>query len=1211
MNDSTSFRKSHSLFNRGFIALLITQFTVAFNDNAFRWLLVPIGKCYADNDIIRVLGGVFLLIPFLIWTSIAGYVTDRFSRRRIMIWCKIVEFILLLAAIFIIAFGPSVDNHRVVSSFPPKIIFLLVILFLIGSQSAFFSPSKYSVIPDIVPETKLSAANGFVAMLTMLACVLGQVVGGYVYFWTTNFYEETIDNVTNIQVTGIPGAENIWITAIVLLGIALIGLVASLFIPKLKAVAPDSKFPRNPFVQTYRDLKTLFSYKKLFWIAVASAFFWGLAAIATNNIDKFATEYLKVQQQYVTILIAILSIGIGFGALVCGFLSGKKIELGFVPIGAIGMGVMIFILGLTPAYKQIIGEGMGNPLNAPYIFASIMMIIMGLFAGFYDVPLAAYIQRNSPEEKRGRMLAAYNFLSFSIMIFFLIAGMVGVIVFNAVNKMKIVNYDPSLLIWMSTGLFTALVGVVLLYYLWDKFLMNFFRLLLIFLYRPKVIGLENIPESGGFVMTSNHISLIDGMLIESIFPRNIRFLAFEPMIPKWFEPLIRETRLIKLLPGKKAVIAIKAAREGLREGDIIGIFPEGGITRNGQMRQFESGFLSILKGEQESPVVPVYVHGLFGSMFSYKFGDKIKFPPKVLPTGVVIAFGKPIYNPENSLQIQQAVQELGAEICHESDIKRHPIPARALIKTCKKRKFIALFADADSNDLNDSNDSNANSNADTNNSNNTNNTNNSNNTNNTNNSSDSNKSGNSIVNRPAITGGKFLENVLLLRRLLNSFVLSNRKSEQNIGILIPDSIISAIVNGAITIDRRVAINLDYQLDVQTINAIIRNEKVKRVVMSRKFENFFKKIESRIEAEIIFAEDIFDRATLIGKLSARFGAIICPRKILEFQLGLLSSKRYKDIVTIIYSNKDNVGEIIAEDKISDKLPVGIVWTNSNLLEAERGFVDAMRLNKDDVIFGNAQFSQPMGYAGVLWSTFFSGGASFLRGSRALISVTKNQLSQATQSTTQLRQEVQSNLQSTFQSDENSTTIQTLDQAGEYRREKIYSDRICLSSASVSFLAADFVELEELISDKNLARGGFDFSRVKTVICGVDGDGVVGSIDKILGEWESKFGVRPVTGFFAKELVLFATMNVPAIRKIDDFHTYNKEGSMGRPIAGVAIKVINPETEQDAKPNEVGVIIIKSSTISPTESLMITELKNDWYKTKIKAKIDGDGFVWFID
>jgi len=449
-----------SLWNRGFIALLITQFTVAFNDNVFRWLLVFIGIAYAQTigeaDGIRFLGAFFLVVPFLLWASIAGYVTDRFSRRKTVIWCKAIELVLLAAGIGIICLGPTVADSN---GMPMKVYLLLGVLFLLGSQSAFFSPSKYGLIPDLVPTTSISAANGIIVMLTMLAIVSGTVVGGYVYFWTTLFHDVLnpatglVDEVAH----DIPGGHNVWVSVIVIVGVATIGLISSFFIPKMNAVDPNARFPKNPFLQTGKDLATLFSHRALFWVAVASAFFWGLAAMAQNNIAKFGTEFLMVPPQDVTPLVAILTIGIGIGAVLCGYLSGKRIELGLVPIGAFFMGLFILILGFTPGHAEPVGVGKGSPFDTPYIFGAVVMLLVGLGAGLYDVPLAAYIQKHSPPAQRGRMIAAYNFCTFFAMLVFTGLGLFGAIVFAQMGL------NASLMIWIATGLLTLAVCAMLVY----------------------------------------------------------------------------------------------------------------------------------------------------------------------------------------------------------------------------------------------------------------------------------------------------------------------------------------------------------------------------------------------------------------------------------------------------------------------------------------------------------------------------------------------------------------------------------------------------------------------------------------------------------------------------------------------------------------------------------------------------------------------------
>jgi len=449
-----------SLWNRGFIALLITQFTVAFNDNVFRWLLVFIGIAYAkttgEADGIRFLGAFFLIIPFLLWASIAGYLTDRFSRRHTVIWCKAIELVLLAIGIAIICCGPTVAD---VGGMPITVYFLLGVLFLLGTQSTVFSPSKYGLIPDLVPEESISAANGMMVMLTMIAIVSGTVVGGYVFYWTTLFHDVLnpatglIDEVAR----DIPGGHNIWVTVLVIVGAAAIGLVSSFFLPKMNAVDPKAKFPVFFFWQTCKDIATLFSYRALFWVAIASAFFWGLAALAQNNIAKYGTEFLMVMPQNVTPLVAILTIGIGIGAVLCGYLSGKRIELGLVPIGAFFMGLFILILGFTPGHAEPIGVGKGSPLDTPYIFGAIVMLLTGLGAGLYDVPLAAYIQKNSPESQRGRMIAAYNFCTFFAMLVFTGLGLVGAVLFA---KMGL---NASLMIWIATGLLTLAVSATLAY----------------------------------------------------------------------------------------------------------------------------------------------------------------------------------------------------------------------------------------------------------------------------------------------------------------------------------------------------------------------------------------------------------------------------------------------------------------------------------------------------------------------------------------------------------------------------------------------------------------------------------------------------------------------------------------------------------------------------------------------------------------------------
>jgi acyl-[acyl-carrier-protein]-phospholipid O-acyltransferase/long-chain-fatty-acid--[acyl-carrier-protein] ligase len=1072
--------KPQSLWNKGFIALLITQFTVAFNDNAFRWLLVPIGKEYANGDLIRFLGGAFLILPFLIWTSIAGYVTDRFSRRNAMIWCKLVEMLLLAVAVGVICLGPTAAEAASSSGgMPIKIIILLGIMFLLGSQAAFFSPSKYGTIPDLVPKTHISAANGVVSMLTMLACVSGQILGGYVFFWTT-IYENNLP-------TGIPGGEHVWITALVLLGAAGIGFLASFFIPKMKAVAPDAKFPLNPFLQTGHDLAALFSHHKLFLISIASAFFWGLAALAQNNIDKYATEFLMVQQQHVTVLAAVLTIGIGIGAVICGWVSGKRIELGLVPIGAFGMGFFILILGFTPGYASEVKAGFGTPLALPYLFATATMFLTGLWAGLYDIPLAAYIQEKSPPTQRGRMIAAYNFMTFSAMFLFIGLGLVGAKLFG------IFSNHPSLIIWIATGLLTIVVSIALAYWFNGPFIIFSLRVLLRVVYRPKLVGLENIPQEGGALLVSNHISLLDGLILYAACPRNTRFLAFEPMVPKFFEGCVRETGLIKLLPGnpKRIVQALKAAREALKNGEVVGIFAEGGITRNGQMKAFEPGFLSILKGLNDIPVIPCHIGGLHESMFGYKYGDKkTTLLPRRLLNDVIIAFGKPIYNPQYPQQVQLAVQELGVDTYREHNTKLLPIPARTLIKTCRRRGRKLLFADSTGLQL---------------------------------------------------SGYKFLAATLISRRLLKKHILGSRDEECHVGVLTPMSVGGCVLNAALALDRRVPVDLNFTFGIEGINYCIKQAGIKHVLTSRKvIERYAEvRLDQKLEAEVICSEDLIPNVSLWTKIGCLGEAILLPRWILERILGLHRKSLSEELATIIYTSG------------STGRPKGVMLTNNNLAEVGRGFVGAMNLNSKDMVLGFLPFFHAFGFMGNFWLPIFCGGSGVFHFSPL-----------------------------------------EPKKIGEMARK-----------FPVTFLASTPTFLRNFL--RRCPKE--DFEHVHTVMCGAEKLPV-----DLIDAWEQKYGVRPSEGFGATELSPLPATNVPESRVFDHFHIYRKDGSIGRAIINVAVKVVDWETGADLPPNEIGMIVVKGAIVMKgyyrQPELTAEVLKNGWYRTGDIGKMDEDGFLW---
>ncbi|MCL2622775.1 MAG: MFS transporter [Planctomycetaceae bacterium] len=821
-----------SCWTPGFIALLVTQFTVAMNDNVFRWLIIPIGACYIAKKSVITLGAIALLVPFILFVSVAGYVTDRYSRRSVIIWCKLIEMILLAIAALVVSFLPFGDHPEF------KVAVLLVLLFLLGTQSAFFSPSKYGVIPDLVPQNQISNANGIIAMMTMIAIISGSILGGSLYIWTTKFIIADGHEIRD----GAPGMENWMVMFLVLVGIALIGFIASLFIPKLKATDVNARFPVNLFKQNYLDIKLLVSYRSLFWVAIASAFFWGLAVFSQNNIFIYATDYLKVTEDRMAVLAGILTLGIAFGSVMAGWLSRGRIELGIVPIGAVGIGIFAFLLGFTPGLPASVGERMGTVTSSGYIYGAVGLLLIGLAAGLYDVPLSAYLQKESPREKRGRILAAYNFFTFGFMLMF--SGLFYVLAtcFGWFSQV------PSLWIWLFAGVLVLAVSVILLRALLFHAIVFFVRFMFRYFYRVEVRGEENIPREGGVLMVTNHVSFLDGPIVYAFSSRPVRFFAHHEYIRGWLPNyLARKTRVLRIVPGKKSVVdAIKQARQALAEGDVVCICPEGGITRTGQIREFEPGYTSFLKGNEDVPIVPVFIGGLFGSITSYADRKRKIFSwPRPLRYRVLIEYGKPVPGNTPTHELKHIIDEMAAE-----SVKREQghkfIPPRQALRAYKKRLFKSYHQFADS-------------------------------------------TGNKATTR------EFFLKTLVARRVLRREVLG--KDEKNVAVLAPPSVGGVMLNAALAFDCRTSINLNYTFTSDLLNYCLNQGEVKHVLTSRKV---LEKLKFNLDAEIVCIEDVVKKVTLWDKIAAALQVFVIPVWLLERMFGLHKLKA-DDTLTIIYTS----------------------------------------------------------------------------------------------------------------------------------------------------------------------------------------------------------------------------------------------------------------------------------------------------------------------
>jgi acyl-[acyl-carrier-protein]-phospholipid O-acyltransferase/long-chain-fatty-acid--[acyl-carrier-protein] ligase len=618
------------VFSRGFLALTATQFFVAFNDNLFRWLVVPVGKelmtrrwdemprfvqdWMRPEPLALALGLASFTLPFILFAAVAGFLADRFSKRNVMVAFKAAEVIIVVLGVGAILLG--------------NMPLMFLVLFLLGGQSAMFITSKLGAIPELVRSRDISAANGLINMVSMSAIILGAIAGSWLY-------ERTLP----------AGQNQWWLYAAVLLGAAVCGLVASLFIRRLPTADPARRFNWNPVGETLRDFRVIRSNRALLLAALGSAYFWTLGGVSNLNIDQLATKHLFVSQEFVGYLLGVLILGIGLGAMLAGWWSRGKIELGLVPLGGLGIAAASLLIFFIPP---------GAPTQPNYFGyggSCLLLMAMGAAAGLYDIPLQAFLQDRSPAKARGSIMAAYNFLCYTGIlaaagIYWVLSGPLGL---------------SARGIFIAGGLATLAVTVLIVRTMPYHSARLAVRLLVGCFYRVRVEGLENVPR-GGALLAANHVSWLDGLLLGLFSPRHPRIVAlfsyFDNPYLRW---VARLGRIIPIGTTRKSMAdSIRAAREALAQGELVGIFPEGGITRTGEMQEFRPGFLSIIK-DSEVPVVPVYLGGLWGSIFSYERGRFFWKIPRRWPYPVLIRFGRPLPQPLDVQQVRDAVLEMERE----------------------------------------------------------------------------------------------------------------------------------------------------------------------------------------------------------------------------------------------------------------------------------------------------------------------------------------------------------------------------------------------------------------------------------------------------------------------------------------------------------------------------------------------------------------------
>jgi acyl-[acyl-carrier-protein]-phospholipid O-acyltransferase/long-chain-fatty-acid--[acyl-carrier-protein] ligase len=1096
--------RESSLVSRSFLGLLFTQFLGCANDNILRWLVIGIGKDFVEPSRvgwILTLGTATFVAPYLILAAPAGYLADRFSKRSVIVACKMAEIAIMALVIVGIVFG--------------QIWFLLFVLGLMGAQCALFGPSKLGTIPEILDPTRISAANGVIGLATVLATTVGSVIGSVL-----------------ADVTGERGQGHWEWTALVLIGVAIAGWLTSLLISRQPEANPSRTFPWDFPQQTWRDLKTLAHSPAMLRVALGIFFFWTLGGLAHLNIDQYAAEGEATHQSQMAPLLVTLVIGIGVGSVLAGLWSKGHVELGILPVGALGLVIgSMLLFTVEGEFFEPSGDW-----TISYVGAAVLLFLLGCSGGLFDVPLAAYMQHYSPREHRGSILAASNFLTFGgILIASLAFGLMRLPVGSGsldnlsakfaaqpearpvaqqlwdemqamrargetidVEALAEEQPDHAALvhdvyrevvghpllsarqIFLLCGVLTIPVLVYIVVLIPQATIRFLAWLLTHTIYSIRVHHKRNLPDEGPALLAPNHVSWLDGLLLVAVSVRPVRIIVASNLLTSWWrEGLARIMGAIPLRSGPKAVrSAIDAARDALNNGDIVCIFAEGGITRSGQLQAFKPGMLEILKGA-DAPVIPVYLDELWGSIFSFRGGKFFWKWPQFGGRCLSIWFGQAIERPKNIYEVRNAVQVLGAEAVTLRKQRAMVLP-RLFIRKCRKALF--RWKIADSNDQ-------------------------------------------------TLTGGQLLMRSLILRRLLLRDLLA--PDEKYVGVLLPPSNPAVVVNAALALAGRVVSNLNYTVSADTMNKCIAKAGIRHVLTSKRVMD---KLGVKLNAEVVLLEDFRERVTKADKMVGATLAYGTPAFVVDRLLGLHRMSG-DDELTVIFTS-GSTGE-----------PKGVVLTHHNVGSNVEAIDQVIHLRRDDTILGVVPFFHSLGYTVTLW------------------------------------------------------TVLGLDLRAAYHFSPLEAQHV--GKLAKKWDATVLLATPTFLRNYLRRCDPEDFTRLEIAVAGAEKLPI-----SVCDAFEEKFGVRPVEGYGTTELSPLVSVNVPPSRS-QSGEIDVKEGTVGRPVPGVAAKIVDPESYVDLPIESPGMLLVKGPNVmkgylhEPQKTAEV--LRDGWYITGDIAKIDKHGFI----
>ena len=1037
----------------GFLPYLAIAFLNAGVDLAHKITIQNVLLKSFDGDalvILTALINAMILLPFIFLFSPAAFINDKFSRTKVI----------RLSALAAVGISALIYLCYAIGEF--YMAFALTLL--LAAQSAVYSPAKYSIIKSIVGTEQLGMANGIIQALTIIAILFSSFA--FSFFFESHYIASNDPNVV---------LQSVWGIGIALIAFSALEAYFAFKIPFFPQTAElsEEKFSAKQYASLHylkENIRTLRQNKNIWLSVIGLSLFWGVSQVI---VAAFPAHYKAIFNAdnaiVIQAILAVSGLGLILGSYVAGKMSHLHIELGIVPVGAVGIFISLFCLTLTDSN----------------LFLTICSFAFGFFGGLFIVPLNATIQYFAPEAISGKIMAGNNFMQNVLMVAFLLLSILFV---------KLSLSTTNLLI------FASLVCLVGSFYAMLQLPHLFTRLLLLLIlktgYRFHVNGLKNLPQSGGVLLLGNHISWIDWLVLQAASPRAIKFVMYRPIYNKWY--LTWFLRIFKVIPigGGASKESIQTIRSYLENGEVVALFPEGHISYNGQINEFQKGFEHVLEGLENITTVPFYLRGLWGSSFSradshYKILSKKRGKREVL-----VAFGKPINGFIDAVAMKQKVVELSFSAWEHFINEQAPLTHHWL-ESAKSDLFKECVADAQGTELNNV---------------------------------------------------KFIAAVLSFAKVLKTKL----RGQRHVGVLLPSSAAGAIVNMALFVLGKVPVNLNYTLSAESMQKALAKAQIDTVLSSAKFLD---KLTAKgfdfnaiLANKLLFAEDIAKGLNKTAKTHAFLTALFAPQWWIK--LRYFADVKLDDTATILFSSG------------SEGDPKGIELSHKNLLTNIKQVSELLNFRRDDVILNSLPIFHSFGLTVTTLLPLCEGVK--------MVSV-----------------------------------ADPTDGAAIGKMSAKHGVSILFGTSTFFRLYTRNKKLHPLM-----------FQNVRIVIAGAEK-----LKTDVKDAFRLKFGLEIHEGYGTTETAPVAAVNVPNILEKDSLKelTFTKEGTVGLPLPGTIIKIVDPDTLNELKTGEDGLILIGGGQVmkgyldDPEKTAeVIAELDGvRYYKTGDKGHIDEHGFVTIVD